>query len=114
MRTFARPMLALGLVLWAYIFVVSALSYWAGVPIPDDLLVAWKLAVGVSPALVLVGSLLWFAPRVLKRPTFEGAGGTLVYVCVLLLIVVYSLCPTVYYSCFATRTEGRIIALHPA
>src|SRR5262245_36850183 len=114
MRTLARPMLALGLVLWAYIFVVSALSYWGGVAIPDDLPMSWTLAGRVSPAPVPVGSLLSFAPRVLKRPTFERAGGTLVYVGVLLLILVYSLCPTVYYSCFATRTEGRIIALHPA
>ncbi|HKA06286.1 MAG TPA: DUF3592 domain-containing protein [Gemmataceae bacterium] len=113
MRTLARPMLALGLFLWAYIFVVSALSYWAGVRISDGFLVVWKFAVGVSPALVVLGSVLWFAPRVLKPPSFKGTEVALVFEGVVLLVVVSSLCPAVYYSCFATRTEGRIVALHP-
>jgi len=84
------------------------------VHIPDVFLVVWKFAAGVSPALVVFGSVLWFAPWVHKSSTFKGAGGAMVFLGVLLVVVAYSLCPAVYYICFASRTDGRIVALHPA
>jgi Protein of unknown function (DUF3592) len=113
MRTLARLMLALGLTLWVYIFVVSALAFWGGVHIPDALLGLWQLAVCASPALVVLGSILKFAPWVLKPPSFKGAEVALCFLGVVLLVVAYTLYPALYYSCFANRTEGHIVALHP-
>src|SRR2546426_819450 len=106
-------MLGLGLVLLAYLLVVSCLSYWAGVEIPGALLELWEFAVRAGPALVVLGGVLMFALWLLKSPSFKGAEVGLAFMAVVLLVIAYTLLPALFYSCFASRTESRIVALHP-
>ena len=113
MRKIGRIMLALGLILGAYIFVLSALAFWAGVHIPDGFLTTWQIAVCATPALVVLGGILMFAPWILRSSSFKGSPVALFFLGVIFLVVAYSLYPALYYSCFSIRTEGRIVALHP-
>jgi hypothetical protein len=111
-RILARSMLGLGLALVAYQFLVAALALRAGVHVPGTFLAAWELAVYAGPGLTVVGGVLTLAPWLLQRPTFDGSEVALVVLSVLLLVIAYTLQPAVFLTCFGTRTDGRIVALH--
>jgi Protein of unknown function (DUF3592) len=54
-----------------------------------------------------------FAPWLMKSPSAKGAEVGMAFLGVLLLVVAYTFWPALYYSIFATRTDGHVVALHP-
>src|SRR5262245_9905101 len=114
LHTAAKWMLGLGSALWVYWFLVAYLRFQTSLDVPDALLAGWEAAVYAGPALVVLGAVLIFRPCLLENQTAKGAGVAIVFVTALLLPAAYTIQHALFFTWFAARAEGRIVALHDA
>jgi hypothetical protein len=97
-----------------YWFGVAYLRFRTSLDVPDAILAGWQAAVYAGPALVVLGGVLLLPRWLLQDQAAKGAGIAIASLAMLLLPMAYMFEHALFFTCFAARAEGRIVALHDA